>query len=176
MLLRHLMLGTMIIALVAVACSDSGAKTTAPNGGGAQPGATGGSNGDDSEMSGGNQLVWGPAPPIFPKGAQFAVVEGDPGKAGDVFTVRLRFPNGYILPPHTHPADEYVTVLKGTFLAGMGEDFSDDALVGYKVDDFVTMPANMAHFASARGSTEVQVHGVGPFALTYVHPQDDPTK
>jgi hypothetical protein len=58
----------------------------------------------------------------------------------------------------------------------MGEDFSTAALVGYKVDDFVTMPATMAHFASARGSTEVQVHGIGPFALTYVHPQDDPTK
>ena len=175
MLLRHLMLGTMIIALTGAACSDSGSKTTAPNTG-ATSGGTGGSSGDDTEMSGSNQLVWGPAPPIFPAGAQFAVVEGDPGKPGDVFTIRLRFPNGYILPPHTHPADEYVTVLKGTFLAGMGEDFSNGAVVGYKVDDFVTMPANMAHFASARGSTEVQVHGVGPFALTYVHPQDDPTK
>ena len=175
MLLRHLVVGTMVIALTIVACSDNGGKTTGPNGG-SPPGATGGSGGDDIEMSGSTQLVWGPAPPIFPAGAQFAVVEGNPGKAGDVFTVRLRFPNGYILPPHTHPADEYITVLKGTFLAGMGEDFSADALVGYKVDDFVTMPATMAHFASARGSTEVQVHGIGPFALTYVHPQDDPTK
>jgi quercetin dioxygenase-like cupin family protein len=175
MLLRHLTLGTMVVVLALAACSDSGGKATAPNGG-SSPGATGGSSGDDTEMSGGTALVWGPAPPIFPAGAQFAVVEGDPGKAGDVFTVRLRFPNGYILPPHTHPADEYVTVLKGTFLAGMGEDFSTGALVAYKVDDFVKMPATMAHFASARGSTEVQVHGIGPFALTYVHPQDDPTK
>ncbi len=177
MLLRHLALGTMIVALTLAACSDKDGRTTAPNGGGSPAsGATDGANGDNSEMSGGTQLVWGPAPPIFPAGAQFAVVEGDPSKAGDVFTVRLRFPNGYVLPPHTHPADEYVTVLKGTFLAGMGEDFSTTALVGYKVDDFVTMPATMAHFASARGSTEVQVHGIGPFALTYVHPQDDPTK
>ena len=106
---------------------------------------------------------WGPAPPIFPAGAQFAVVQGDPSMAGDVFTVRLRFPNGYILPPHTHPTDENVTVLKGTFLAGMGEDFSADALVGYKVDGFVTMPANMAHFASARGSPRYRCTRIGPF-------------
>ena len=33
----------------------------------------------------------------------------------------------------------------------------------------------MAHFASARGITEVQVHAIGPFQLTYVHPEDDPT-
>jgi hypothetical protein len=123
-----------------------------------------------------NQVVWGPAPPIFPRGAQFAVVQGDPSVAGQIFTVRLRFPNGYILPPHTHPTDEHVTVLKGTFLVGMGEDFSRRALTPYPVDGFVTAPANMAHFASARGITEVQVHAIGPFQLTYVHPEDDPTR
>jgi len=174
MLLRHLTVGTMVMTLALAASSDN-SKPTALNGG-SPPGATAGSNSDDTEMSGSNALVWGPAPPIFPAGAQFAVVEGDPGKAGDVFTIRLRFPNGYILPPHTHPADEYVTVLKGAFLAGMGEDFSAATLVAHKVDDFVTMPAAMAHFAGARGSTEVQVHGIGPFALIYVHPNDDPTK
>jgi hypothetical protein len=34
----------------------------------------------------------------------------------------------------------------------------------------------MAHFATARGITEVQVHAIGPFQLTYVNPADDPTK
>jgi len=90
--------------------------------------------------------------------------------------VRLRFPNGYILPPHRHPTDEHVTVLRGTFLVGLGEDFSRTALVPLKELGFITAPANMAHFASARGFTEVQVHAIGPFQLTYVHPEDDPTK
>jgi len=114
------------------------------------------------------------APPVFPPGAQFAVVQGDPSVAGAIFTVRLRFPNGYILPPHTHPTDEHVTVLRGTFLVGLGENFSKDALQALKVDGFITAPAGMAHFASARGITEVQVHAIGPFSLTYVHPEDDP--
>jgi hypothetical protein len=26
----------------------------------------------------------------------------------------------------------------------------------------------------AKGATEIQVHGVGPFAITYVNPKDDP--
>jgi quercetin dioxygenase-like cupin family protein len=128
------------------------------------------------DMKGDDQLNWGPAPPIFPAGAQFAVVQGDPSAAGALFTVRLRFPNGYVLPPHRHPTDENVTVLRGTFLVGLGENFSKSALVPLKEFGFITAPANTAHFASARGFTEVQVHAIGPFQLVYVHPEDDPTK
>jgi quercetin dioxygenase-like cupin family protein len=134
------------------------------------------SGGSSHEMEHNPQINWGPAPPIFPPGAQFAVVQGDPSVPGAIFTVRLRFPNGYILPPHRHPTDEHVTVLRGTFLVGLGENFSEDALIALKEDGFITAPANMAHFASARGVTEVQVHALGPFQLTYVHPEDDPTK
>jgi hypothetical protein len=67
-------------------------------------------------------------------------------------------------------------VLRGTFLVGLGENFSRDGLAAIKEDGFITAPAHMAHFASARGVTEVQVHAIGPFQLNYVHPEDDPTK
>jgi quercetin dioxygenase-like cupin family protein len=123
-----------------------------------------------------SQFVFGPAPAIFPKGALFAVVQGDPGAVGKVFTVRLIFPNGYVLPPHTHPEEEHVTVLRGTFFAGMGPDFSVDSLTPLREGNFMTMPKDAPHFAKTRGVTEVQVHGIGPFQLTYVHPEDDPTK
>jgi quercetin dioxygenase-like cupin family protein len=128
------------------------------------------------DMGRDNHINWGPAPAIFPPGALFAVLQGDPSVEGAIFTVRLRFPNGYILPPHTHPTDENVTVIAGTFLVGLGENFSKQALAPLKEGDFITAPANMPHFASARGMTEVQVHAIGPFKLTYVHPEDDPTK
>ena len=52
---------------------------------------------------------WGPAPAIFPAGAQMEVLQGDPGGA-NMFTVRLRFPEGYRIAPHTHPTDEHVNV------------------------------------------------------------------
>lgn len=51
-----------------------------------------------------------------------AVLQGDPG-SNALFTVRLRLPNGYKLPPHTHPTDEHVTVISSTFLVGMGTTF-----------------------------------------------------
>ena len=69
-----------------------------------------------------NDFQWGPAPPVFPPGAEMAVLQGDPGSNNE-FTVRLRFPNGYRIPAHTHPTAENVTVLEGTFLAGMGQRY-----------------------------------------------------
>ena len=119
-------------------------------------------------------LVWG-EPTDIPAGAQGTVIEGDPSKA-EPFTVRLRIPNGYKIPPHTHPTTENVTVLKGTFLAGMGEQFNEASMKAFGRDAFASIPANHAHYAMARGQTIVQVHAIGPFVLTYVNPADDPTK
>jgi quercetin dioxygenase-like cupin family protein len=170
MLLQRLNPGAaLVFAVIMAACSSGdGSKITAQT--------TAATANRSAEMDHNTQINWGPAPAVFPPGAQFAVVQGDPSVAGAIFTVRLRFPNGYILPPHTHPTDEHVTVLRGTFLVGLGENFSKDALQALKEDGFITAPANMAHFASARGITEVQVHAIGPFQLTYVHPEDDPRK
>jgi quercetin dioxygenase-like cupin family protein len=159
-----------------MACSDRADTITAQNGRRSTRAVSDTANAERTLRAGESHIIWGPAPPIFPPGAQFAVLQGDPSKAGEIFTIRLRFPNGYVLKPHTHPTPEYVTVIRGNFLAGMGEDFSEAALTRFDAGDFATMPAAMAHFAMARGITEVQVHAIGPFALTYVHPEDDPTK
>lgn len=118
-----------------------------------------------------NDVQWGPAPSVFPPGAEMAVIQGDPSKA-ELFTVRLRFPNGYKIPPHTHPTAENVTVLTGTFLAGMGTQFVEGAMQEFGRDAFVSVPAEHAHYAMARGLTIVQVHAIGPFVLTYVNPAD----
>lgn len=164
---------SVVAVLMLVACSggDSSRITAQATQASQSVSASGG-----HEMKTDDGLSWGPAPAIFPAGAQFAVVQGDPHAAGQIFTVRLRFPNGYIIPPHTHPTDEHVTVLKGTFLVGLGENFTQDGMIALKDGGFITAPANHAHFAMARGMTEVQVHAIGPFQLTYVHPSDDPTK
>ncbi len=119
-------------------------------------------------------VQWGPAPGVFPAGAQMAVMGGDPTKAGGEFTVRLRFPDGYRIAPHTHPTDENVTVLEGSFSVGMGTSFDSGAMQALPVGGFVTAPANHAHYAQARGRTIVQVSAIGPFALTYVNPADNP--
>ena len=41
----------------------------------------------------------------LPAGAKMAVVKGDPSKAGD-FTILIKMPANYAVPPHHHPADE----------------------------------------------------------------------
>ncbi len=44
-------------------------------------------------------IQWGPAPPQLPKGAQVAVLAGDPGKAG-LYIIRAKMPDGYSIPAH----------------------------------------------------------------------------
>ncbi|HEY6157921.1 MAG TPA: cupin domain-containing protein [Gemmatimonadales bacterium] len=118
-------------------------------------------------------LAWGPAPAVFPAGAKMAVLQGDPSKA-EGYAVRLDMPSGYKIPPHFHPTDEHVTVISGTFLVGMGDSLDAAHTTALPAGAFITAGANLHHYAIARGRTVVQVHGIGPFALTYVHAQDQP--
>jgi quercetin dioxygenase-like cupin family protein len=120
-----------------------------------------------------SDFQWGPAPAVFPAGAEMAVLDGNPG-AAEPFTVRLRFPSGYKIAPHTHPTDEHVTVIQGVFAVGMGKSFEAASMKRLPAGAYVTAPENMAHFAEAHGTTIVQVHAMGPFALTYVDPADNP--
>ena len=120
-------------------------------------------------------VKWGQPPPSLSKGAEFAVVSGDPGKAGP-FVIRLKFPAGYKVAPHWHPTDEHVTVLTGTMALGMGEKFDEGAMKELSAGSFALMPAEMRHFAIAKTAATIQVHGMGPFVLNYVNPADDPSK
>ena len=121
-----------------------------------------------------DQVKWGPAPPALPPGAQMAVLDGDPSKAGVPFSIRAKFPDGYKVPPHWHPTDENVTVLQGTLMMGLGEKFDPSQAHTLKAGSFSRMPKEVRHFAMAKGETVIQVHGVGPFEVTYVNASDDP--
>ena len=120
-------------------------------------------------------LKWGPPPPVFEQNAKFVVLSGDPGKPG-LYVVRLSMPAGYKVMPHWHPTDENVTVISGSFAAGMGEKWDQAALKTVPAGGYVLLPADMRHFATAMSPTIIQVHGMGPFQLTYVNPADDPSK
>jgi hypothetical protein len=122
-----------------------------------------------------DKIQWGPAPPVFPAGAQFAVLAGDPGKAGP-FIVRLKMPDGYRVMPHWHPTTENVTVLSGEVHVGMGDKFDESSMTTLPEHSVAVMPPHHNHYAMAKGDTEIQVTGTGPFKLTYVNPADDPSK
>ncbi len=120
-------------------------------------------------------LKWGPAPAVFPPGARMAVVSGDPSKAAP-FVVELAMPSGYQIAPHFHPTDEVVEVKKGTLLVGMGDKFDLSKAKAMKAGEKAPMAAKAHHFAAAQGATFISVSAMGPFALTYVNPADDPQK
>jgi anti-sigma factor ChrR (cupin superfamily) len=120
-------------------------------------------------------IKWGAAPPVLPKGAQFAVVAGDPSKDGP-YVVRLKMPANYRIPAHNHPTAENVTVLSGKFHLGMGDKLDEAKGQELTAGGFAEAPPKMNHFAWTTAETVVQVHGQGPFAITYVNASDDPSK
>ena len=120
-------------------------------------------------------IKWGPAPNVLPPGAQIAVVSGDPFKDA-LYVVRLKLPSNYEIPAHNHPTSEYVTVLSGDLHVGMGDKLDRQKGLALQVGGFVEASGKMNHYAWTSSETVVQIHGQGPFAITYVNPADDPSK
>jgi quercetin dioxygenase-like cupin family protein len=125
-------------------------------------------------LTGGGDVKWTDAPPNMPKGAQIAVLSGDPSKEGP-FTLRIKTPANYDIPAHNHPTEEAVTVISGEFYVGMGDKLDKAHTQKLGPGGFVVAPARMNHFAYTPVETVVQVTGSGPFAITYANPQDDPS-
>lgn len=129
---------------------------------------------DDMKMPvNSNDLKWQPAPPFLPKGAEFTVLSGDPAKDG-LYVVRLKMPAGYKIPAHNHPTSEMVTVVSGHFHIGMGDKLDAKKGISLTAGGYGEAPAKMNHYAWTTSPTIVQVHGQGPFAITYVNAADDP--
>ena len=118
-------------------------------------------------------MKWGPAPPGLPAGAQLAVLSGDPGKEG-MFTIRIKFPAGYSVAPHHHPADELVTVIEGDVALGMGDKVDRESMTLLKPGGYAVAAKDMNHYVTTTGGGIVQITSHGPFAIVYANPKDDP--
>lgn len=119
---------------------------------------------------------WSPAPPLLPKGAEIAVLDGDPTKPVP-YAVRLKFPAHYAIPAHSHPTDEHVVVTSGALMFGMGNALDKRSSTNTKltVGGFVNASANMNHFAfTGDEETTIVLYGEGPVEFKYVNPNDDP--
>ena len=153
----------LFTVLAPLALTGAGMARTPPA---AQPAATA------HVMFDNDTLKWADAPSSLPKGAQMAVLSGDPGKAGP-FAVRLKTPAGYKVPLHWHPSVERVTVIQGDFHLQMGKGAGQHAHT-FAPGGYVVLPAHMRHAASTSGGTIVQIDSMGPFQIHYVDPKDDP--
>jgi quercetin dioxygenase-like cupin family protein len=113
--------------------------------------------------------------PVLPKGAKSALVIGDPSKAG-VFIVYLKFPRNYVIPAHTHPFTEVVTVLKGKVGSGFGAKFDKSKGEVLASGSSFTLPADEPHYLWNDEEVVALLVATGPWGITYVDPKDDPRK
>ena len=75
--------------------------------------------------------------------------------------------------PHYHPIEHYVTVLKGTWWVGTGDEFAPGKAVPLKVGGFMKHPIDEHHFDGAKDEEVIlQITGYGPTKTTYLRPQD----
>jgi len=118
-------------------------------------------------------IKWLDAPPSLPPGAKTAIIEGDPKVAG-LFTMRIKMPANYMIMPHWHPADEHVTVLEGSIYMGLGEKFDQKTAKEIPTGGFGMMNSGTRHYAFTKKESIIQLHGMGPWGITYVNPADDP--
>ncbi len=112
-------------------------------------------------------------PPVLPPGALIAVVSGDPTRPGP-FTLRVSMPNGYRIPPHSHPSDEHVEIHEGALLVGGGDRLDPRMTRALAAGDSATAPAGMHHFSIAKGRTVLSATFMGPYTITYVRAEDAP--
>lgn len=118
-------------------------------------------------------MTWMDGPPVLPAGVRITVLAGNPSEEGP-FVFRLSFPAGYEIPAHIHSTDELVTVISGTVNLGHGKALDESATTALSAGGFVELPAKHAHFLWTDAAATVQIHGDGPFDITYMNPADDP--
>jgi len=124
-------------------------------------------------ITGPADVGWSPAPPVLPKGAEISVLSGNPFADG-IFTLRLKMPAGYDIPGHWHSGAELVTVISGALHLGHGETMDRTSPILLGVGGFVDLPGMHPHYAWTTEATVVQIHGPGPFDMTYYDTDYDP--
>jgi quercetin dioxygenase-like cupin family protein len=107
-------------------------------------------------------------PPYYKDGRQRAQLFGDSSQGG-VWVDRVKIPGGMRVLAHTHPQDELVTVIEGTWYLGEGERFDPAKLKGYPAGSFIVIPAGVPHFVAAKdGGVVVQLSGTEKFRTDYL--------
>ena len=107
-------------------------------------------------------------PPYYNDGRQRAQLSGDSSEGG-TWIDRVKIPGAARVLAHTHPQDELVTVIEGTWYLGEGAKFDSTKLKGYPEGSFIVIPAGIPHFVAAKeGTVIVQLSGIGKFQTDYL--------
>ncbi len=120
-----------------------------------------------------DNVAWQPGPASMEAGAEFTVLYGDPSDEGP-FTMWIRLPADFTIMPHVHPSTENVTVISGTFHMSPGETLDRDNAMTKPAGSHTWFEAGSPHAAWTSEPTIIQLHGIGPWDIEYVDPEDDP--
>ena len=107
-------------------------------------------------------------PTYYKDGRQRARLFGDSSQGG-TWIDRVKIPGGARVLSHTHPQDELVTVIEGTWYLGEGTKFDSAKLKGYPAGSFIVIPAGIPHFVAAKeGTVVIQLSGIENFQTKYL--------
>lgn len=119
------------------------------------------------------EIDWKPFP-AFPPSVRLAVVVGQPAEPGP-YVIRVKMPGGVRLMPHKHAEDRIYTVISGVFYIGLGATFEGEEVWAYPPGSVIVLPGDTWHYHWAKsGEYVTQVTAIGPLAIEYRHPEDDP--
>jgi len=119
-----------------------------------------------------NEMEWRSQGGLTVPGLEQLNLVGDPAMPGP-YTIRLRFPKGFRIAPHTHPDSREVTIISGVFATGYGRRFEASNLKILPAGSFYTEPANVPHYIEIKEEVVLQVSGTGPSGRRYVNPHDE---
>lgn len=114
------------------------------------------------------EIQWRPCPPNLPDGCEMAILEGNP-KSDELFTVRFRISGEFIMPAHTHPKEERVTILDGTAYVGFGKEVTKEKARAFGPGDYYVNARNEIHKVWADPGTIIQITGIGPWEANYIN-------
>ena len=107
-------------------------------------------------------------PPYYKDGRQRAQLFGDSTQTGP-WVDRVKIPADSHVVAHTHPQDELVMVIEGTWYVGEGKRFDPAKLKAYPAGSFIVIPAGTPHFVATKdGPVIVQLSGTEKFRTDYL--------
>ena len=114
-----------------------------------------------------NEIKWKPCPSNLPEGCEMAILEGNP-KSNDLFTVRFKLSGKFVMPPHTHPKDERVTILQGNAYVAFGKDVTKEDAKEFGTGDYYVNARESIHTVWTDDNTIIQITGIGPWEANFI--------
>ena len=114
-----------------------------------------------------DDIQWKPCPPHLPPGCEITILEGNPKTTG-LFSVRFQVDSGFVMPAHTHPRDERVTVISGKVGVAFGMEGTHDSATFFGPGDYYVNARNAIHSVWADTTSIIQITGIGPWEVDFV--------